>query len=40
MKIILFNGVDLVKAARLSVDRLHKMREDLTTDNQKNIIRT
>lgn len=28
----LFNGVDLVKAARLSVDRLHKIREKLTTE--------
>ena len=31
-KVDLFNGVDLVKAARLSVDRLHKMSEDLTTE--------
>ena len=31
-KVDLFNGVDLVKAARLSVDRLHKIREELTTE--------
>ena len=31
-KVELFNGVDLVKAARLSVDRLHKIREELTTE--------
>lgn len=31
-KVELFNGVDLVKEARLSVDRLHKIREDLTTE--------
>ena len=26
------SGIDLVKNARMSVDRLHKMREDLTTE--------
>ena len=31
-KVELFNGIDLVKNARMSVDRLHKMREDLTTE--------
>ena len=31
-KVLLFNGVDLVKSARLSVDRLHKIREELTTE--------
>ena len=31
-KVDLFNGVDLVKAARLSVDRLRKIREELTTE--------
>ena len=31
-KVDLFNGVYLVKAARLSVDRLHKIREELTTE--------
>ena len=31
-KVDLFNGVDVVKAARLSVDRLHKIREELTTE--------
>ena len=31
-KVELFNGVELVKIARLSVDRIHKMREDLTTE--------
>lgn len=31
-KVDLFNGVDLVKVARLSVDRLHKIREELTTE--------
>ena len=31
-KVDLFNGVDIVKAARLSVDRLHKIREELTTE--------
>lgn len=31
-KVNLFNGVDVVKAARLSVDRLHKIREELTTE--------
>lgn len=31
-KVDLFNGIDLVKNARMSVDRLHKMREDLTTE--------
>ena len=28
----LFNDIDLVKNARMLVDRLHKMREDLTTE--------
>ena len=31
-KVELFNDVDIVKAARLSVDRLHKIREELTTE--------
>lgn len=31
-KVDLFNGVELVKAARLSVDRLRKIREELTTE--------
>lgn len=31
-KVNIFNSVDLVKAARLSVDRLHKIREELTTE--------
>ena len=31
-KVELFNSIDLVKNARMSVDRLHKMREDLTTE--------
>lgn len=31
-KVELFNDVDLVKNAKVSVDRLHKMREDLTTE--------
>ena len=31
-KVELFNGVDLVKAAKLSVDRSHKIREELTTE--------
>ena len=31
-KVDLFNGVNLVKAAILSVDRLHKIREELTTE--------
>lgn len=31
-KVDLFNGVDLVKSARLSADRLHKIREELTTE--------
>ena len=31
-KVDLFNGVDVVKTARLSVDRLHKIREELTTE--------
>lgn len=31
-KVELFNGIDLVKNARMSVDRLYKMREDLTTE--------
>ena len=31
-KVELFNSIDLVKNARISVDRLHKMREDLTTE--------
>ena len=31
-KVDLFNGVDLVKVARLSVERLHKIREELTTE--------
>ena len=31
-KVELFNGIDLVKNARMLVDRLHKMREDLTTE--------
>ena len=31
-KVELFNGIDLVKNTRMSVDRLHKMREDLTTE--------
>ena len=30
-KLDLFNGVDVVRAARLSVDRLHKIREELNT---------
>mgnify|MGYP003291798828 FL=1 len=31
-KVELFNGVDLVKTARLSIDRLHKIRKELTTE--------
>lgn len=31
-KVDLFNGIDVVKAAKLSVDRLHKIREELTTE--------
>lgn len=31
-KVELFNGIDLVKNAWMSVDRLYKMREDLTTE--------
>ena len=31
-KVESFNGIDLAKAARLSVDRLHKIREELTTE--------
>lgn len=31
-KVELFNDADLVKSARLSVDRLHKIREELTTE--------
>ena len=31
-KVDLFNGVDLVKAAKLSVVKLHKIRKDLTTE--------
>ena len=31
-KVELFNSINLVKNARMSVDRLHKIREDLTTE--------
>ena len=37
-KVELFNGVDLVKAARMSVDRLHKMREDSTTEQLEKVL--
>ena len=31
-KLELFNDIDVVKKAKMSVNRLHKMREDLTTE--------